>query len=252
MRGGGERGTEARSRNHLVAMPLPARGCCDVDWMCESKYGCEPSGDHNTIWRARNWHWLMRYCNLAGKITNGLIDPIDLASTDSDGRQTRTRDRVVRMCATHVHLLRPLRKFVSVPEGKLSMAAEFAVLRNAYLRYHEAKALGQEVECLGGLESKAIPEGVVSQPDRAVWAVTEMPASITGNLPCPQHLIDLQFRNAEDELRHAEYRLARKCMESAVLEDRAAAAQAMMAVEKVSVGTQTDPVDTRPEPPGAM
>ena len=40
----------------------------------------------------------MRYCNLAGKITNGMIDPIDLASTDSDGQQTRTRDRVVRMC----------------------------------------------------------------------------------------------------------------------------------------------------------
>ena len=35
-------------------------------------------------------------------------------------------------------------------------------VRNAYLRYHEAHALGQEVEWLGGLESKGIAQGVVS------------------------------------------------------------------------------------------
>ena len=90
-----------------------------------------------------------------------------------------------------------LHPFVDVPPGKLSVPAEFAVLRNAFIRYHEAKRSGQEVPGLYGLEWDHLREGIVSQPSHVVWATTDIPRSITSNIACPEHLIVQQFRNQE-------------------------------------------------------
>ena len=88
-----------------------------------------------------------------------------------------------------------------------------------------------------------------------------MPTSITSSLACPEHLVVQQFRNKEAQIAHIEHQSVLKSMRLAVLEDRvkrartegasAAAAQAT-SIETMSVGTQTDPVVSRPEPPGAM
>ena len=96
-----------------ATLPLETRGECDVYWMMEGRSACEPGC------RARNWHWFQKYCTLAGKITNEAIDPDDLKSVDLDGKQTHVRDGLVRMCAGHVEMLRPLHPFVDVPPGKL-------------------------------------------------------------------------------------------------------------------------------------